>query len=94
MITVLLVAAALAWLFWPRGTATNPRNISPSTADLFHVPAPAAALAPPPAPDGRAAIDSLLAVRDRLAAAGPMDEESAKSIDRLWLDLLHTGAKR
>ena len=35
-----------------------------------------------------------LAVRDRLAAAGPMDAESAKAVDKLWLDLLHTGAKR
>jgi hypothetical protein len=94
MITVLLVAAALAWLFWPRGAVPNPLPAVPATADLFHVSAPAATPSPPPAPDGRAAIDSLLAVRDRLAAAGPMDDESAKSIDRLWLDLLHTGAKK
>jgi hypothetical protein len=93
MITLLLVAAAVAWLFWPRGLVTNPRPRSPAAEDLFRVPS-AVAPSPPPAPDGRAAIDSLLAVRDRLAAAGPMDDESAKSIDRLWLDLLHTGAKR
>lgn len=89
MITLLLVAAALAWLFWPRGSSAP---AIPAASDLFRV--PPQVVAPPPAPDGRAAIDSLLAVRDRLAAAGPMDEESAKSIDRLWLDLLHTGAKR
>lgn len=90
MITLLLVAAALAWLLWPRGASAP---AIPAAADLFRVP-PQVVPAAPAAPDGRSAIDSLLAVRDRLAAAGPMDEESAKSIDRLWLDLLHTGAKR
>ena len=93
MITLLLVAAALAWLLWPRGASV------PKPADLFAVvpaaaPVAAPAVLPPSPPDGRAAIDSLLAVRDRLAAAGPMDEGSAKAIDTLWLDLLHTGGKR
>lgn len=89
MITLLLVAAALAWLLWPRGAAV------PKPADLFAVvPAAAPAVLPPSPPDCRAAIDSLLAVRDRLAAAGPMDAESAKAVDKLWLDLLHSGAKR
>lgn len=89
MITLLLVAAALAWLLWPRGASAP---AIPAAADLFRVPqvAPAA----PPAPDGRAAIDSLLAVRDRLESAGPLDEASAKSIDTLWLDLLHKGGKK
>lgn len=92
MITLLLVAAALAWLLWPRGASAP---AIPAAADLFRVPPQVvAATAAQPAPDGRAAIDSLLAVRDRLAAAGPMDEGSAKAIDTLWLDLLHTGGKR
>jgi hypothetical protein len=91
MITLLLVAAALAFVFWPRGIVTHPR---PANAEpLFRVPA-ATAPAPPPAPDARAAIDSLLEVRDRLAAGGPLDEESSKSVDRLWLELLHGSAKK
>lgn len=88
MITLLLVAAALAWLLWPRGG-------SPAATDLFRVPPQVTPVATPsPAPDGRAAIDSLLAVRDRLEAAGPLDDASAKSIDTLWLDLLHKGGKK
>jgi len=88
MITLLLVAAALAWLFWPRGG--SPAPAVPAASDLFRVPTPApAATAPPSAPGPRAAIDSLLAVRDRLASAGPLDEESGKAVDRLWLELLH-----
>lgn len=92
MITLCLVAAALAWLLWPRGASPA----VPPAADLFRVaPLPAAAPAvTPAAPDGRAAIDSLLAVRDRLEAAGPLDDASAKSIDTLWLDLLHKGGKK
>lgn len=92
MITLVLVAAALAWLFWPRAAATA--TTVPPASDLFRVPAPAAASAPPPAPDARAAIDSLLEVRDRLAAAGPLDEESGRAVDRLWLELLHGSAKK
>jgi hypothetical protein len=91
MITVLLVAAALAWLFWPRGAAAP---AVPAAADLFRVPPQPAAPAPPPAPDARAAIDSLLEVRDRLAAGGPLDEESGRAVDRLWLELLHGSAKK
>ena len=47
----------------------------------------------PPAPDARDAIDSLLEVRDRLAATEALDEDSAKAVDILWLDLLH-GSKK
>lgn len=91
MITLLLVGGAVAWLLWPRGNSPA----VPAATDLFRVPPQVTPVATPsPAPDGRAAIDSLLAVRDRLAAAGPMDEGSAKAIDTLWLDLLHTGGKR
>jgi glucose-6-phosphate dehydrogenase assembly protein OpcA len=91
MITLLLVGAALAYLFWPRGAAPA----VPAAADLFRVPPQVVpATTPAAAPDARAAIDSLLAVRDRLAAAGPLDEESSKSVDRLWLELLHGSAKR
>lgn len=91
MITLLLVAAALAWLLWPRGGSPA----VPAATDLFRVPPQVTPVATPsPAPDGRAAIDSLLAVRDRLEAAGPLDDASAKSIDTLWLDLLHKGGKK
>jgi len=93
MITFLLVAAALAFVFWPRGIVTNPRPRSPAAEDLFRVPA-ATAPAPDPAPDARAAIDSLLEVRDRLAAGGPLDEESGRAVDRLWLELLHGSARK
>lgn len=92
MMTLLIVAAAVAWLMWPAGKAsTNP--VLPAPADLFRVPQQTPA-AVPPAPDARAAIDSLLAVRDRLSAAGPLDEESGAAVDRLWLELLHGSAKR
>lgn len=93
MITVLLVVAALAFLFWPRGV-TNPLPKISTTEDLFRVPAQVTpAPAASPAPDPRAAIDSLLAVRDRLAATDALDEDSAKAVDTLWLDLLH-GSQR
>jgi hypothetical protein len=91
MITLLLVAGALAFLFWPKaGTTALPKSFSPE--DLFLVPPPAAPK-PPAAPDARDAIDSLLEVRDRLAATEALDEDSAKAVDVLWLDLLH-GSKK
>jgi len=93
MITLLLVAAALAWLFWPRGA--NPRNIPASTEDLFRVPAPPAPPAQPPAPDAdpRPAIDQILRVRDRLAGIGRLDEANAAAVDRLVLELVHGKAE-
>ena len=96
MTTVLLVAAAGAFLFWPRGGVTNPMPKIPAAEDLFHVPpvVPPPAAAPEAAPDARAAIDSLLEVRDRLAATEALDEDSAKAVDTLWLDLLHGSVKR
>lgn len=91
MITLVLVAAALAWLLWPKGQPLpSPAALIAAATEAAAVPATAA----PPAPDSRAAIDSLLAVRDRLEAAGPLDDASAKSIDTLWLDLLHKGGKK
>jgi len=96
MITVLLVAAALAWLFWPRGTATNPRDIPTSTADLFHVPPAAAtprATTPSADADPRPAIDQILRVRDRLAGIGRLDEANAAAVDRLVLELVHGKAE-
>jgi hypothetical protein len=92
MITLLLVAVAIAFLFWPKAGATNPLHKSFSPEDLFLVPPPAAPK-PPEAPDARDAIDSLLEVRDRLAATEALDEDSAKAVDTLWLDLLH-GSKK
>jgi hypothetical protein len=91
MITLLLVAVALAFLFWPQaGTTALPKSFS--AEDLFLVPPPGAPK-PPAAPDARDAIDSLLEVRDRLAATEALDEDSAKAVDVLWLDLLH-GSKK
>lgn len=95
MITLLLVAAALAWLFWPRG-ATAPAI--PAASDLFRVP-PQVAAAPPRAttpatPGEREAIDSMLVVRNRLAAGGSLNEGSAKAIDQLLLDIVHQGATK
>jgi hypothetical protein len=92
MITLLLVAAAVAFLFWPRGGVTNAMPKSLSAEDLFRVPPPAVPK-PPQAPDARDAIDSLLEVRDRLAATDALDEDSTKAVDILWLDLLH-GSQR
>jgi len=91
MITLLLVAGALAFLFWPKGVA-NPLPKFPPAEDLFRVP-PAVTQKAPPAPAARDAIDSLLEVRDRLAATDALDEDSAKAVDVLWLDLLHGSAK-
>lgn len=94
MITLLLVAAALAWLLWPRGASAP---AIPAAADLFRVPpqvVPAATALPKAAPSEREAIDSLLVLRNRLAADGGLPEGSAKAIDTLALDLLHQGAKR
>jgi len=92
MITLLLVAAAVAFLFWPKAGVTNlPKSFS--AEDLFLVPPPTATK-PPAAPDARDAIDSLLEVRDRLAATEALDEDSAKAVDVLWLDLLHGSQKK
>lgn len=93
MMTLLIVAAAVAWLMWPTGKASTP-PVLPTPSDLFRVPPAPPAPAAPTAPDARAAIDSLLAVRDRLSANGPLDEESGQAVDRLWLELLHGSAKR
>ena len=92
MITGLLVVAAIAFLFWPKGGAKS-LPAMPSAEDLFRVPAmpPAAA---PVAPDAREAIDSLLEVRDQLAAVKKLDEEASKAVDTLWLDLLHGSEKK
>jgi hypothetical protein len=87
MIALLLVAVALAFLFWPKGALPN----FPPAEDLFRV-QPVVDKAPP-APAARDAIDSLLEVRDRLAATDALDEDSAKAVDVLWLDLLH-GSKK
>jgi hypothetical protein len=92
MITGLLVLASLAFLFWPKGGAKS-LPAMPSAEDLFRVPAMAPA-ATPVAPDAREAIDSLLEVRDQLAAVKKLDEEASKAVDTLWLDLLHGSEKK
>ena len=89
MITLLLVAGALAFLFWPKGIA----NPLPQFSAVEHLLRTQAAPAAAPAPAARDAIDSLLEVRDRLAATDALDEDSAKAVDVLWLDLLH-GSKK
>jgi hypothetical protein len=92
MITGLLVLAALAFLFWPKGGAKS-LPAMPSAEDLFRVPAMSPPAAPV-APDAREAIDSLLEVRDQLAAVKKLDEEASKAVDTLWLDLLHGSEKK
>ena len=87
MITALLVVGALAFLFWP----SSKKGAAPALpSDLFTVPTLSAA---PSGPDPRHAIDSLLEVRDRLAASEQLDEDASKAVDTLWLDLLH-GSRR
>ena len=93
MITGLLVLAALAFLFWPKSGVTNALPKSISAEDLFRVPAMSPPTAPA-APDSREAIDSLLEVRDQLAAVKKLDEEASKAVDTLWLDLLHGSEKK
>jgi hypothetical protein len=97
MITVLLVAAAVAFLFWPRGGVANPRNISTSAEDLFRVPPQVTPAPPAPPPtadtDPRPAIDQILRVRDRLAGTGRLDEANAAAVDRLVLELVHGKAE-
>lgn len=97
MITLLLVAAALAWLLWPKGQPL-PNPVAMIAAATEAAPAPAPAAPAPQAtaasPSEREAIDSLLVLRNRLSADGTLPEGSAKAIDQLALDLLHQGAKR
>jgi hypothetical protein len=90
MITLLIVAAAVAYLFWP-AAGTTPKI--PLAEDLFRV-SPAAPPTAPAAPAARDAIDSLLEVRDRLAATETLDEDSTKAVDILWLDLLHGSTRK
>lgn len=93
MITALLIAAAAAYLFWPAGKA--PADVGKSLADqLAAMAGPAAPPAVTAAPAARDAIDSLLEVRDRLAATESLDEDSAKAVDVLWLDLLHGSTRK
>ena len=92
MITGLLVLAAIAFLFWPKGGAKS-LPAMPSAEDLFRVP-PVAPAAAPVAPDAREAIDSLLEVRDQLSAVKKLDEEASNAVDTLWLDLLHGSEKK
>lgn len=91
MITGLIVVAAIAFLFWPSGKG-KPAASLPAAGDLFRVP-PVIPAAAPASPDPREAIDSLLEVRDRLAASQHLDEEASKAVDTLWLDLLHGSQK-
>jgi hypothetical protein len=90
MITLLIVAAALAYLFWPAAGVTTK---IPSAEDLFRV-SPVSPPTAPAAPAARDAIDSLLEVRDRLAATESLDEDSTKAVDILWLDLLHGSTRK
>lgn len=83
MITLLVVAAAVAVLLWPSKKGDSP---------LFRLPQ-AVSAAPAPPSDPREAIDSLLQVRERLKATSSLDEESEKALDTIWLDLLH-GSER
>jgi len=92
MITGLLVVAAIGFLFWPKGGAKSLPAL-PSAEELFRVPAMSPPAAPV-APDAREAIDSLLEVRDQLAAVKKLDEEASKAVDTLWLDLLHGSEKK
>jgi hypothetical protein len=105
MITALILAAAAVYLFWPAGK--QPADVGKALADQIasmtaavaesEPLAPVAPQAPPAAPAppaARDAIDSLLEVRDRLAATDTLDEESTKAVDVLWLDLLHGSAKK
>jgi hypothetical protein len=92
MITGLLVLAAIGFLFWPKGGAKSLPAL-PSAEELFRVPAMSPPAAPT-APDAREAIDSLLEVRDQLAAVKKLDEEASKAVDTLWLDLLHGSEKK
>jgi len=98
MITLLLVAAALAWLFWPRPAAVPNRLPEVTAADvLFRVPPQVPAPpAPPPAADAdpRPAIDRLLQVRDRLRETGRLDDANAKAVDQLVLELVHGEDKK
>ena len=91
MTALLLVAAAVGYLYWTTAKKPAATVAIPRAEDLFRVPPPAP---PAPGPDPRQAIDSLLAVRDRLAAAGPLDEQSSAAVDRLWLELLHGSARK
>jgi hypothetical protein len=93
MITLLLVAAALAFVFWPRGG--SPAPAVPAAAELFKVAPLAAPPAPPPTADAdpRPAIDQILRVRDRLAGTGRLDEANAAAVDRLVLELVHGKAE-
>jgi hypothetical protein len=93
MITLLIVAAALAYLFWPSAGVTNPVPKIPLAEDLFRV-SPVVTAPAQAAPAARDAIDSLLEVRDRLAATESLDEDSAKAVDVLWLDLLHGSTRK
>ena len=93
MITFLILAAAICYLFWPAGK--EPADVGKSLVDqLAAITAakPDAAMPVPAAhqpPAAREAIDALLEVRDRLAATEALDEDSKKAVDTLWLDLLH-----
>lgn len=94
MITMLLIAAAVAYMFWPAG-GQQPADAGKSLVDqLAAMAGPAAPPAQPSAPAARDAIDSLLEVRDRLAATESLDEDSAKAVDVLWLDLLHGSTRK
>ena len=91
MIAAALVVAALAYLCWPRAGVPA----APAASELFKVePIAKPAVSSQAAPDSRAAIDSLLEVRDRLAASEQLDEAASAAVDTLWLDLLHGSAKK
>lgn len=99
MITFLILACAVAYLFWPAGK--EPVDVGKSLVDQLSAMTagkgdvqPAQAMPEAAAPPARKAIDSLLEVRDRLAATDALDDDSAKAVDTLWLDLLHGSSQK
>jgi hypothetical protein len=88
---LLAIAAAAAWyLFGPKAA---PKLPSPAS-DLFRVPPQVAQAVPPVSTaDPRPALDQILRVRETLKETGRLNDDNAKAVDLLVLELVHGKAE-
>jgi hypothetical protein len=89
---LLAIAAAAAWYLFGQKAAA-PKLPAPA-ADLFRVPPQVAQAVPPVSTaDPRPALDQILRVRETLKETGRLNDDNAKAVDLLVLELVHGKAE-
>ncbi len=94
MTALLLVAAACGYLYWTASKRPAGAVAIPRADDLFRVPPQVApAVSPVSTSDPRPAIDQILRVRETLKDTGRLNDDNAKAVDLLVLELVHGKAE-